>query len=99
MNHYVMDYETLVNCFVAVFKHYKSEETKVFVVHELRNDYNEFTQFLKHNIDNREWHISYNGLAFDAQVTHYIIKNHEILKNLSPQLIAHDIYNYAQKCI
>ncbi len=39
MKHWVMDYETLINCFVAVFQHYKTEETKVFVVHKLRNDY------------------------------------------------------------
>ena len=68
MNHWVMDYETLSNCFVAVFKHYKSEETKVFVVHELQDDRESFIDFLKNNINKREWHISFNGLAFDAHI-------------------------------
>ena len=77
MNHWVMDYETLSNCFVAVFKHYKTEEQKVFVIHELRDDRDDFIKFLKRNINKREWHISFNGLAFDAQVTHYILDNYE----------------------
>ena len=42
MTHWIMDYETLSNCFVAVFKHYKGEEQKVFVIHELRDDRDAF---------------------------------------------------------
>jgi hypothetical protein len=35
-----MDYETLSNCFVAVFEHYKTQEdNRIFVVHDLKNDY------------------------------------------------------------
>ena len=99
MNHYIMDYETLSNCFVAVFTHYKSDETEIFVIHELQNDYNEFIEFLNKNKNDKEWHISYNGLAFDAQVTHHILKNHNTLKNLSAENIAKNIYAYAQECI
>jgi len=94
-----MDYETLSNCFVAVFTHYKSDETEVFVVHELQNDYDAFIKFLNKNKNDKEWHISYNGLAFDAQVTHYILKNHNTLKRLSAENIAKTIYVYAQECI
>ncbi len=99
MNHWVMDYETLKNCFTAVFEHYKTNETKVFVVHDLRNDFDDFIDFLKQNTDNREWHISYNGLAFDGQITHYIIENYELWENLSAGEIAGIIYQYAAKCI
>jgi hypothetical protein len=53
-NHYVHDYETLSNCFVAVFVHYTTDETKVFVVHELRNDFKELVEFLEHNAANNE---------------------------------------------
>jgi hypothetical protein len=55
MNHWVMDYETLKNCFTAVFEHYKTDETRVFVVHELQNDFKEFGQFLQENLDNKEF--------------------------------------------
>lgn len=99
MNHWVMDYETLVNCFVGVFKHYKTEETKVFAICKQRNDFSKFLEFLKENTENKEWHISYNGLAFDAQITHYIIKHYKDWKSMNGEDIAREIYSYAQSCI
>ena len=99
MNHWVMDYETLVYCFVGVFKHYKTEETKVFAICKQRNDFSKFLEFLKENTENKEWHISYNGLAFDAQITHYIIKHYKDWKSMKGEDIAREIYSYAQSCI
>ena len=84
---------------MAVFKHYKTDETHIFSVCKLQNDYEKFIEFLKQNIENREWHISYNGLAFDAQITHNIIKDHENLKLMDGESIAEEIYAYAQSCI
>ena len=98
-NHYVHDYETLSNCFIAVFIHYITDETKVFVVHELRNDFQEFADFLEHNSKNNEWHISYNGLAFDSQITHYVLQHKETLKKHQGETIARLLYDYAQKTI
>ena len=49
MNHYIMDYETLINCFVAVFKHYKTGELHVFSVCKLQNDLDEYIKFLNKN--------------------------------------------------
>ena len=60
MNHWVMDYETLSNCFTAVFEHYKTEERKIFVIHELRDDRNEFIKFLEQNVKKRFPNISRN---------------------------------------
>lgn len=99
MKHWVMDYETLSNFFCGVFEHYKTQETEVFVIHDLQNDLPEFISFLEGNIKNKEWHISYNGLAFDAQVTHYILDNHFLWKDFSGCEVARIIYKYAQKCI
>ena len=99
MRHWVMDYETLANCFTGVFEHYKTQETEIFVIHDLQNDLPKFISFLENNIKNKEWHISYNGLAFDAQVTHYILDNYFLWKNLKGCEIAKIIYKYAQRCI
>lgn len=98
-NHYVHDYETLSNCFIAVFAHYTTDEIKVFVVHELRDDFKEFVEFLEHNAKNNEWHISYNGLAFDSQITHYILDNKESLLKHGSETIARLLYSYAQRTI
>ena len=99
MNHWVMDYETLKNCFVGVFKHYKTNVYKTFVIHELRDDSKEFIKFLKQNIKNREWHISFNGLGFDAQVTHKILKHYKDWEGMDPDGITEEIYAYAQDAI
>lgn len=94
-----MDYETLKNCFVAVFEHYKTTEKKIFVVHALRNDFAEFVSFLIQNIQEEERHISYNGLGFDAQITEYILADWEDWIKLTSEEIANEIYLKAQYVI
>jgi hypothetical protein len=94
-----MDYETLINCFIAVFTEYKSEETKVFVVHELKNQYDELLAFLNENNLNQEYHISYNGLNFDSQITEFLLRDGEELSGFDPETIAHTIYLKAQRTI
>ena len=97
--HWVHDYETLSNCFVAVFIDYKSDWQEIFVVHSLKNDFKKFLGFLHRNIKQNEWHISYNGLDFDAQITQHILQNQEYLLSLPAQSIAQWIYDKAQDTI
>jgi len=98
-NHWVMDYETMKNFFCGVFTHYKTDETKIFVIHELQNDYDDFIKFLRKNKKDKEWHISFNGLSFDAQITHYVLKEHKTLKELGPTAVANMLYDEAQAVI
>lgn len=98
-NHWVMDYETLLNCFLGVFEHYKTDERKIFVVHELRNDLPELIQFLDQNRKSKEWHISFNGLAFDSQLTEFIIRNRAKLTALTAEEAANLLYQKAQETI
>jgi hypothetical protein len=98
-SHWVMDYETLNNCFIAVFQHHKETIERVFVVHALRNDIVELVQFLEENVKNKEWHISFNGLAFDAQITMMILKQKKKLVTLSGEEIATLVYAKAQEVI
>ena len=98
-SHWVMDYETMINCFVGVFEHYKKDLLKVFVVTELRNDFVQFVDFLLENKKNREWHVSFNGISFDSQITEFVIRNCDRLLKLSAAEIAYEIYKQAQKTI
>ncbi len=98
MNHWVMDYETLSNCFIGVFTHYKTDETKVFVIHKLRNDLPALLEFLNQHKENKEWHISFNGIAFDSQITEAILRNKTILQQ-DPEAVAKAIYAKAQTTI
>lgn len=94
-----MDYETICNLFVAVFQHYKTEETKVFVVHESRNDFADYITFLNKCVAENQWHISYNGLNFDAQITQKLLLNQKSLLKLDSNALVSYIYNYAQTVI
>jgi hypothetical protein len=94
-----MDYETLSNCFVAVFEDVKSENLEVFVCHESRNEIEDLVHFLKRNIQLDEWHVSFNGLGFDSQITEYILRNAESLINNKGDSVARYLYNKAQDII
>jgi hypothetical protein len=97
--HWVMDYETLSNCFIAVFQSVKSDHTEVFVVHDLQNDIDELIEFLERNITLDEWHVSFNGLGFDSQITEYILRNQDQLREMGGCEIANWLYGKAQQII
>jgi hypothetical protein len=98
--HWVMDYETLTNCFIGVFQHYKDESIrKTFIIYNDRNDLPEFVEFLNDCKNNNQWHISYNGLAFDAQISQHVLDKQKQLLKLSTEDVIKDIYAFAQKTI
>ena len=99
MDHYVMDIETLRNLFLVVFEHYKKDEVHVFTIGPLRNDLAKLLSFLNHNRKFNEWHISFNGLAFDSQIIHYILLNKKTLLKLTGEQVAEILYQEAQDTI
>jgi len=97
--HWVMDYETMVDCFVAVYEDYKKDDTRVFVISNLRNDIVPLLEFLRDNLKYDQWHISYNGLNFDSQITQYILLNARELVYMQGGEIADLLYMQAQDAI
>ena len=96
-----MDYETIVNCFIAVFQHYKDDTiTRVFTVYdEDRNDFAEMVKFLNECRELNQWHISFNGLSFDAQITQWMLINQKRLLQLPVAELTKQIYGRAQEII
>ena len=95
-----MDYETIINCFIGVFIDYKDSNVKhLFVIHGERNDFSKLVTFLQRNVTQKERHISYNGLAFDAQITHFILQHHRKLSTLSTEDVIKAIYQFAQETV
>ena len=97
--HYVMDFETLSNCFIAVFEEIKSDRQEIFVIHESRNDIQDLVHFLNKNKNQDEWHVSFNGLGFDSQITEYILRNQDHLIHGTGDSIARYLYGKAQNII
>ncbi len=96
---WVMDYETIVNCFVAVFTAYGSSETKTFVVNRDRNDMKLFIDFLKDCKENGDWHLGYNNLAFDAQITEFVLHYEKDFLELNSDEASATIAQYAGEII
>jgi hypothetical protein len=94
-----MDYETMKSCFVGVFEDYKGNETKVFVISRFRNDIVPLLQFLKSNVEKGEYHISYNGINFDSQITQYLLLNARDVVKMSAEQLVNNIYIEAQEAI
>jgi hypothetical protein len=98
--YWVYDYETIMNCFTAVFTDYHSDETRTFTIWKGINQLPEFIEFLKENVQYRDWHFGYNNLAFDAQITQWIIEKHKTLLAMEDAAeVAAAIYDYAQYVI
>jgi hypothetical protein len=97
--HWVMDYETLSNCFIACFEDIKTEHQEIFVCHKSQNDILELVTFLERNVTLNEWHVSFNGLAFDSQITEHILRNKDQLLEQDGDTIAKWIYQKAQETI
>lgn len=98
---WVMDYETIVNCFVAVFERYDSDSRRVFVIDKHQNDAAEFVKFLIESKKAGDWHFGYNNLAFDAQITEFALANAEEFMDsrADAEALAYRLYEYAQYVI
>ena len=97
--HWVMDYETLNNCFIGVFEDIKSTKQRIFTIHDSQNQILELVTFLETNIAYDEWHVSFNGLGFDSQITEHILRNKKELLSQSGDTIAKFLYAKAQDVI
>ncbi len=98
-SHFVIDFETLISCTVLCAEHYKTEEKRVFVIHELQNDLPALIIFLEECRDKKWWHVSFNGLNFDAQISEYILRNKARLLCATAEEVAVLIYDKAQDVI
>jgi hypothetical protein len=96
---WVTDYETIVNCFVAVFENLDSKETKVFTINRKINQISELLDFFKENIEHKDWHFGFNIDSFDGQITEYILENSYEFAVSNADLITSKIYAYAQEVI
>ena len=97
--HWVMDIETMKDFFCAVFEHYKEDEVTEFIISFNQNEITGLVDFINENIKSDEWHISFNGLDFDAQVIQYILDHSSELLTMTSLEITDKLYKVAQDII
>ena len=96
---YVYDYETICNCFVAVFEELEGSDRKVFIFHPIRNDFDKYLKFLEQNIKIKDRHCGFNSIKFDGQITEFILRNKKEFKELHVDALTKRVYDFAQETI
>lgn len=97
---YVYDYETVANCFLAVFINIKDPNDIIsFEISTFENQLNDYVSFLNDCIKNKTMLVSYNGLKFDNQISRLILRDYFEISKYQRQQVAENIYHYAQEVI
>ena len=96
---WVKDYETLTDTIVIVLLDLYSEDKKIFIWNTLRDDRIAYIQYLNQCVALNHWHMTFNGNAFDSQITEYILRNQQHLLSISVEEAARAIYDVAQRVI
>ena len=97
---YVFDYETIKNCFLAMYINIKNPKDIVcFEVSDFQNDFKDYVNFLKKLNNDQNYIVSFNGLNFDSQVAYHCVLNFGSWKNLSGNQIASEIFMFVQDLI
>lgn len=96
----VYDYETIKNCFLAMYINIKdSNDIVEFEVSDFKNEFKEYLIFQQKLIKSQQYIVSFNGLQFDAQVAVFCIKNRARLLRLSGGQVAREIFKFVQELI
>jgi hypothetical protein len=82
-NVYIYDLEIFSNFHCATFLNRNSKDIKQFVIHESRNDFNEYIKFLEEEVSGL---VGFNNLKFDYPIIHSILENKDKLKRDSNNL-------------
>ena len=96
---YVYDYETIKNCFLAVY--INNDNTNEIIKFEISDNVNQFKQYLEFLKEVLKKHtiVSFNGLNFDSQVAMFLMKSKDSFVRLSGREIAEAVFNFVQMLI
>ena len=92
----VYDIETLINLFTYTGYCRQTKTYHQFVIHKLRNDYEQLIQHLKRD---KLIMIGYNNESFDYPVIHHLINHYEEYRWLNGYELSQKIYEKAQELI
>jgi hypothetical protein len=95
---FIVDIETLSNCIVFCFIRI-SGERQHFVLWKDRNDLDGLFKLLHEHINDRTFHVTFNGLAFDSQIIQWLLTFEDHFTGKYTSEIISQIYKYAQNCI
>lgn len=90
---YVYDVETFFNFHSCTFLNRDNpSEIKQFVIHNSRNDFNEYIKFLEEEVSGL---IGFNNINYDYPILHYLLTT----KNVNDKFITYRLYQKSQEII
>jgi hypothetical protein len=97
---FVYDYETVSNCFIAVFIDIKNTSNIIsFEISDYKNDFLNYYLFIEDCLSKQTLLVSYNGLKFDNQITRHLHSNFKSFSKLKGSDLAKNIYATSQLVI
>lgn len=97
---YVFDYETIKNCFLAIFINIKdSSDIVCFEMSEFQNDFAKYVEFIKELAENQNYIVSFNGLNFDSQISWHSIQQFDVWKKSTGSEISGNVFVFVQELI
>jgi hypothetical protein len=93
---YVYDLEQFSNFHSFTGINVKTLEIVQFVIHESRNDLQEYLDFLEQKVSGL---IGFNNLGYDCPMLHFILENKQKLLKLTPTEINELLYQKSQDII
>lgn len=94
--YWIYTYEIRENFFIAVFEDLLSNEQFFFRINIYYNDLKLLKEFYDDNIKYAHWHLGFDNIAKESQITEYIISNYDAFITMSNKEISKYIYNYSK---
>lgn len=97
---YVFDYETIKNCFLAMFININDTSDIVsFEMSDFQNDFREYVDFIKKLAHNKNQIVSFNGLNFDSQISYHCVMKFTSWKGYTGGEIASEVSMFVHDLI
>jgi hypothetical protein len=96
---WVYGYEIVTNAFIGVFDNLHTNEKRVFIINNIRNDFQKLIAFFDRSIKNKEWHYGFNCNVFEAQITEYLYSEKTALSELSADNLSLKTYLFSQEIL
>ena len=99
LNVITIDIETYKALFLVCCKEYTTGAKISFELSYRKNEIDYLVRYLQDNNKQKDFFVTYNGIAFDSQVLQFIINKNESWYNSTYTEVLNEIYEFAQKTI
>ena len=98
-NVWVYDIEVFENFFCIVLEEIDSDDPIKFMIHHLRNEYDDMIRLLKQEGKKNSLFFGFNNLSYDSQIVEHMILNEEQFALLKPAEICRELWMLSNEII